>query len=367
MLPDKLYPILRKQVGWYLFWISLWVIILILSTVLNGYAAPLSQPALVTSAVKPERGPVKAKPLLQVTPTPEVGATSGANQGVAPANTGLPIFLPLIVKAPPMLICIFGVSAKDCVIGTQTPTSTPFGTPPDFGTATNTPEPTPTKPSTPTGTPTVFIRFLRNGDFEDGPDEGWEEFSSGGFPIIIEEDPDDLPELPIDPFGDWAAWLGGADNEDSYIRQTVRIPRDGLFLSFNFYIQSYDVCGSQLVPPRLFDRGGLKINGDDIDRDFPGCTFELCEPKDIAGDWFTMVVSTAPFGGPGAVITVEFWAKTDATNTSSLFIDNVAFVNDPDTVLPDTLINQGDTVWVAKIPREDTPFKVYSTDFHKAK
>jgi len=366
MLPGKFYSILRKQVGWYLFWTSPWVIILVLSTVLNGYAAPLSGPSIVSSPAKLENEAVKARPMLQTTPTPIVEGTPSSSQGVAPALTGSQLFLPLIVKAPPMLICIFGIGASDCSIGaTPTPTNTPFGTPPGFGTPTNTPVPTATKPPAPTSTPTVFVRFLSNGDFEDGPNRGWEEFSSGGFPVIIEENPDNLPELPIDPFGDWAAWLGGADNEHTFIRQRVRIPQGGFFLSFNFYIQSYDVCGSTLSPPRIFDQGGLKINDEHISRDFPGCTFELCEPKDIAGQWFTMVISTLPFGGPGSDITVEFWAKTDDTRTSSLFIDNVAFVNDSDVVIPSTLTSQ-DTVWIGKA-LTDQPFKVYSTDFRKTK
>ena len=365
MLPGKFFPILRKQVGWYLFWTSPWVIILALSTVLNGYAAPLPQPGIVLSPARPESEAVKAKPMLQTTPTPEVAGTPGSGQGVAPASIDSPLFLPLIFKAPSTIICLFGIEASDCVFGTQTPTSTPFGTPPGFGTPTDTPAPTPTKPSTATATPTVFFRFLSNGDFEDGPDHGWEEFSSGGFDVIIEEDPPHLPELPVNAFGDWSAWLGGADNEHTYIRQRVTVPRDGFFLSFNFYIQSYDICGSTLTPPRVFDQGGLKINNIDISRDFPGCTFELCEPKDIAGQWFTMVVSTLPFGGPGSTITVEFWAKTDATNTSSLFIDNVAFVNDPDTVITLTSL---DTVWIVKSPTNPSPpLKVNSAGFYKTK
>jgi hypothetical protein len=191
---------------------------------------------------------------------------------------------------------------------------------------------------------------LRNGDFEDGPDVGWEVFSSGDFPVIFDEDSDDLPALPIDAFGDWAAWLGGADNEHTYIRQTVVIPQGGFYLAYNFYIQSYDTCGSILNPPRIFDQGGIKVNGSDIlfEPGLTGCTFELCEPKDIAGEWNTMYISTAFFGGPGSTITVEFWVKTDATRTSSLFIDNVAFVNDVEVDLPSTLISQGPGVWVAK-------------------
>lgn len=368
MLPGKFYSFLRQKVGWYLFWASPWIIILLLSSVLNGYAAPMAQAPVVSSTIKPDHQPVKANPLPETTATPEVAGTPRP-VNIAPAAGSLIIYLPLIVKSPPSIVCVSDIGASDCSLpGTFTPTNTPFGTPPGFGTPTNTPEPTATKPPSATRTPTVFIRYLRNGDFEDGPDVGWEVFSSGDFPVIFDEDSDDLPELPIEVFDDWAAWLGGANNEHTYIRQRVTIPRGGLYLAYNFYLQSYDVCGSQLDPPRIFDQGGIKVNGRDIlfDPGLTGCTFELCEPKEIAGTWNTMYISTSFFGGPGNEITVEFWVKTDDNRPSSLFIDNVVFVNDFEVEVPtdNTLTRVGPAAWVVK-GKPDQTARLFTPEFYK--
>src|SRR5262245_53296587 len=130
MLPGKFSSILRQQARWYLFWASPWVIILLLSSVLNGYAAPLSQVPVTSSVAKPAAEPLQTQPLPQVTATPEAVGTPSPGQPIVPAEVAQPIYLPLIFKAPPYLLCVFDIGASDCVVVTPTPTNTPFGTPP---------------------------------------------------------------------------------------------------------------------------------------------------------------------------------------------------------------------------------------------
>lgn len=168
-------------------------------------------------------------------------------------------------------------------------------------------------PQTPTPTPTLSApTFIRNGDFEDG-NQDWVEFSQRGFRIILHED--ELLEDLAPHSGDWAVWLGGADNELAAVYQAVTVAADRPYVSYWIWIASEDSCEH--------DFGGLGFAyGED---EFEGLDiYWLCEDNNTGG-WINQTVSAADFVGQE----VELWilAETDGTLNSNLFVDDVAFVS----------------------------------------
>lgn len=172
------------------------------------------------------------------------------------------------------------------------------------------PPPTPTATPVPTGAAPTFVR---NGDFEAGS-EDWTELSQQGFQLILEED--DFPEGVAAHSGNWAAWLGGADNEQASVVQDVTVPAERPNISYWIWVASEDLCG--------YDIGGLGLGyGEDEFEALDG--YWLCQDNNTDG-WVNHTVSAADFVGQQ----VELWilADTDGSQNSNLFVDDVAFVSD---------------------------------------
>ncbi len=146
--------------------------------------------------------------------------------------------------------------------------------------------------------------ILANGDFEQGP-AGWTESSSGGFDLIVNE----LAQGDVPPHsGNWAAWLGGANNELSIISQQVTIPTNSPILSFFYWISSSDQCN--------FDFSGVAINQSNV------AVQTLCAASSTNG-WLQGTVDLSSFAGQS--VTLSLWAETDSSENSNLFIDDVSF------------------------------------------
>ncbi len=146
--------------------------------------------------------------------------------------------------------------------------------------------------------------FLANGDFEQGSG-GWTEFSSSGFDLIVDE----LAQGTVSPHsGNWAAWLGGADNELSIISQQVTIPTNSPILSFYYWISSGDACN--------FDFSGVAINQSNV------AVQDLCAATST-NSWVQGLVDLSSFAGQS--VTLSLWAETDESVNSNLFIDDVGF------------------------------------------
>lgn len=200
---------------------------------------------------------------------------------------------------------------------TATPTPTATTTP---ATATPVPSATPTQESvvytaylaqlhtSPTDTPVPSPSppppsgGIRNGDFEEGPEQGWTSYSAKGWRLII-----DASKLPIAPYaGNWAAWLGGDDDEIAYIAQQVQLPAQNHDLRFYYQINSSDACG--------YDFGGVIVDGKVVD------VFDLCAST-TTNRWMLRTVSLADYAG--RAVWLQIRAETDETVASNLLIDNV--------------------------------------------
>jgi hypothetical protein len=173
-------------------------------------------------------------------------------------------------------------------------------------------EPSPTPTNTPTNTPTatptdtpVPADPIQNGDFENGPDGSWIEYSALGIYPRIRE----TSALPVTPHsGNWAVWLGGADNELSAVIQNVSIPSGASTLSFWHWIASEDACG--------YDFGAVVIdNATAVD------FFDLCADTNTGG-WVRRTVDLGSYAGQ--TVQLDIRAETDGSLNSNFFLDDVA-------------------------------------------
>jgi|GEM_PF-1166959 len=159
---------------------------------------------------------------------------------------------------------------------------------------------------------------IANGDFENGRDGSWQEYSAYGWDIIV-----DAFELPIPPHsGSWAAWLGGDLNEVSYILQGVTIPTEASTLSFWHWIGSDDECG--------YDFGWVKINNTNV------LIIDLCEDNNTDG-WIKNTLDISAYAGQ--TVTLQFRVETDDLYYSSYFVDDVTLDGESYTYLPINLNN----------------------------
>ena len=205
----------------------------------------------------------------------------------------------------------------DLTPATPTVTPTVTGTPPT-ATATFPPRaylpqvarpntPTPTRTATPTSTPTPPANSLVNPGFEQGRGVGWQEFSQQGWDLIVNSG---FPGNVTPHSGQWAAWLGGDDNEIAYVRQSVTIPAGASILSFWTWIASADSCG--------FDFGGVVVNGQPVN------SFNLCSSTNTNG-WVRRTVNLGAYAGQNVALQIR--AETDGSLNSNLFVDDVALTN----------------------------------------
>jgi hypothetical protein len=143
-----------------------------------------------------------------------------------------------------------------------------------------------------------------NGDFELGRNAGWQENSSHGWVLIMDQST--LPKLPHS--GSWAAWLGGGDNETAAISQLIAVKTGGTHLRFWYWTDSGGACGS--------DFGYVRINGNIVH------TWSLCTVYNTF-TWVELNLDLSAYVGLN--VTLEISVVTDGTDTSSLFIDDVSF------------------------------------------
>jgi M6 family metalloprotease-like protein len=156
--------------------------------------------------------------------------------------------------------------------------------------------------SAPTATGTI-----PNGNFEAGHAD-WQEYSYNGWELIMPYD----TYFPVSPHGGrWLAWLGSALDERSVIQQQVFVSPATPYLEW--YQRETSDEGSC-----THDYAFVSVNGHDQ------YTRILCG-DDIA--WFRSFINLSDYAG--TTITLEFRVETNASLSSSWFIDDVAFFGDP--------------------------------------
>ncbi|MEM7802386.1 MAG: serine protease, partial [Chloroflexota bacterium] len=218
------------------------------------------------------------------------------------------------------LINTMGINPEPSPIPTETVqvTRTPSPTFTPVPNATETPTPfftaTPTNTPTPSPTPLVSIELISNGMFDDPPlGQGWLQASTNDFTLI---DSRANFDIDIDPASaPYFVWLGGRENEESRISQSVTLPGNGrLSLRYRYLVTSIeDRCG--------FDVGRILINTTIVQ------TIDLCRDN-AAPTWREGFLILDQYGNRNVTLSIE--ALNDVSDVSSLFIDDVSVLYEAD-------------------------------------
>lgn len=142
-----------------------------------------------------------------------------------------------------------------------------------------------------------------NGDFEQGPGVGWWTQSSHGYTLIYHDS-----DLPITPrSGHYAAWLGGNNNEESWLYQRVNMPVGDPHLTFWYWVNSSDAPGYDLSLIIVDDTAVSYL--------------WLCVYSNTNG-WFSHTVDLSAYAEQ--TVTLYFYVSTDEEYPSSLLLDDIS-------------------------------------------
>lgn len=171
------------------------------------------------------------------------------------------------------------------------------------------------------------LQLLPNGGFEQGQ-VVWTVFSLVGWDIIMNSG---FPGGVLPYGGSWLAWLGGADNEVSYIEQEVAVSAYATGLSYWHWIASNDVCG--------VDIAWVKVDDVIVDQ------YDLCTDEDT-GTWVIHEVDISAYAGQ--TVTLRIQVDTDADLNSNLFVDDVSFDLLP--IFADGFESGDTSAWTSSVP-----------------
>jgi hypothetical protein len=162
---------------------------------------------------------------------------------------------------------------------------------------------------------------IANCDFESGSNGQWTEYSLNGFKIIyLCSDPSVCNDVTPHS-GVYLAWLGGANNETSYLQQQVFISSSTPFLTYWQWIESDDFCGSDYGTN--YDYVQVLINGTQVDK------YDLCTGTSTV-TWNSHNIDLTNYVGQS--VTLQIRVTTDDTNISNFFLDDVNLLMNPLTL-----------------------------------
>jgi len=156
-------------------------------------------------------------------------------------------------------------------------------------------------------TPPIFMTPIPNGDFESGLTY-WSTHSAKGRVVIANTFAGGVTAHS----GDWAAWLGGENDESAYIQRHLWVPDNTPYLQYWYWIDSMDACD--------FDFGQVCIDDTTIK------AYELCLVNKTDG-WLQETLDLRSYAG--LTVTLNISVTTDWAIPSSLFVDDLIFVATP--------------------------------------
>jgi hypothetical protein len=151
---------------------------------------------------------------------------------------------------------------------------------------------------------------IPNGDFENGRTH-WTQYAPAGWHLILEAA--DLNQAGYAPHGgNWAVWLGGADDDVSYIEQPVTVSSANPYLAYWYWIDSSDSCGN--------DTGWVLINNAVVQ------THQLCHNTNSNG-WTRNVINLSSYAGQSVILQIK--VLTNSSANSNLLLDDILFQTAP--------------------------------------
>ncbi len=208
---------------------------------------------------------------------------------------------------------------------TRTPTITNTATRTHTRTATRTATRTVTRTATRTPLP-AWMTSITNGDFENGGDATWSEYSLIYGTVITSDIRNSARS------GRWYAWLGGQNSEVSQLAQTVRVPNDASYLRFYYRASSADVCGNDIV----------RISIDSVQQ----LEIDLCNP---VTNWTATNIDVTSYRGSDVLL--SFDVTLNASGISHFLLDDIGFVTNTSDEWYYTRLNDSNIIVDANQPR----------------
>lgn len=155
------------------------------------------------------------------------------------------------------------------------------------------------------------MQLLANPDFDAGPGGGWIEQASEA---LIKPDGQLSSKTPHS--GGYAVWLGGLNNANESLRQTVTIPQGTVALELSGYrwitTNENNTTPFDFVYIVLFTPQGQRLE-----------ELAAWNNQDSGTAWSSFsYAATMPYAGQS--VNLEFQVTTDGTYTSSFFMDTLA-------------------------------------------
>lgn len=159
------------------------------------------------------------------------------------------------------------------------------------------------------GTVNIYLPLVSqipifNAGFESGH-TAWTEYSTHGWYLITQSS----SITPSPHGGSWLVWLGGDDDEISYIQQQVGVPAGSPYLAYWGWIDSKETNCSN-------DHGGVAVNGSGVE------VYGLCQSSNNSG-WQKHVVNLSAYAGQSVALQIR--VETNSSVNSNLFIDDLFF------------------------------------------
>ncbi len=153
------------------------------------------------------------------------------------------------------------------------------------------------------------VKALVNGNFELGH-TGWTEYAKQGTSVITTTSYVQQYNPAVYAHGgSYLVWLGGTDNENDYVSQSVTVPTGSAYLHFWYWIGSKDdLCN--------YDWFYVKWGATNLMKK------TLCITNETDG-WVHGVVNLGTYAGQ--TNTLKFEVTTDTVLNSNLFLDDVYF------------------------------------------
>jgi bacillolysin len=187
---------------------------------------------------------------------------------------------------------------------TRTPTSTMTPT----STATQTATSTSTATQTATPTKTQLPGNFTNGDFEQGPDVGWIQYSNNSRQLIVQGLEHNPPVYPTS-----GSWLAALDvlvwQETSEIGQWITLPPGTNVLHFYYLIQSTEMCD---VP--WYDTFSIYIGETQV------FSYMICN-SDNNPYWWSYQLDISAYSGQ--TVQIYFQMHTIDIGASTVYLDDV--------------------------------------------
>ncbi len=152
--------------------------------------------------------------------------------------------------------------------------------------------------------------IIVNCDFELGGGVGWNETSTNGYDLIT----DTLDGSVLPHSGDWAAWLGGGNfNETSVIDQDITIPAVEHRLIFWYFLYGEEPCEDGT------DRARILIDSNVV------WEKKICLENSYWG-WLYALVDLNPYIGNNVTLKIEATTVGSSEITNEIFIDDVYLI-----------------------------------------